>query len=532
MRLPKTLLAAALVAGATGACDSSQGSPLGLAIDLYAPAGQAPFQGVNYLRIWAEDDDGPVTTPKVVPYDGPGSVTLDNIPFGVGRSVVVEGWQGQAPPPEGVVVSRGRSARARVDQGGEAQTLPLMFAKVNAFAPLTNADSRLPSSLASGRVGHTITRSAFGDLFVIGGGTVGDASASWWNAQGFSALSKSVEAIHEATGAVRQLAQGIFYERAWHTTTALYTGQLLVAGGYSTISGSRQAISQVEVYNPQQDRFDVLAAQLAVARAGHTATLIDESSFTILFVGGDPDTAATGTYEIWNPVSGTISVRDLPDGTLRRHHTATLFRIPGRQTDSVLIAGGESPSGPLNSALVYDIATDTMTLVPGGLSVAKTQATATWVPARNFIYVAGGFTSQDRTQVTGTIDVYDVGTQKFFTNPGFTLRTPRAAQAAAPLRGNAVLLSGGLGANRTALNSVEVIYEYLDPAQGAFVIDVAQSNADPSNGDPLIPYLSSARFGQRVLTLESGMALLVGGVGVDGQGTTTNPTDLTVYNPQ
>lgn len=532
MRLPKTLLAAALLAGATGACDSSQGSPLGLAVDLYAPAGQAPFQGVNYLRIWAEDDTGPVTTPTVVPYDGPGSASLDNIPFGVGRSVVVEGWQGQAPPPEGVVVSRGQSTRARVDQGAAAQTLPLMFAQVNTFAPLTNAESRLPSSLGSGRVGHTVTRNAFGDLFVIGGGTVGDASASWWNAQGFSALSKSVEVIDEATGAIRQVANSLFYERAWHTTTALNTGQLLVAGGYSTISGSRQAIRQVEVYDPKHDRFDVLAAQMAVARAGHTATLIGEGSFTVLFVGGDADTAATGTYETWNPVTGKISVRDLPDGQLRRHHTATLFRIPGRTTDSVLIAGGESPDGPLNTALVYDIATDTMTLVPGTLSVAKTQATATWVPARNFIYVAGGFTSQDRTQATATIDVYNVGTQEFFTNPGFALRTPRGGQAAAPLRGNAVLLSGGLGTNRTPLNSVEIIYEYLDPGQGAFVIDVAQSNTDPSNGDPLIPYLSSARFGQRALTMESGMALLVGGVGVDGQGTTSNPTDLTVYNPQ
>ena len=35
------------------------------------------------------------------------------------------------------------------------------------------------------------------------------------------------------------------------------------------------------------------------------------------------------TFEIWNPYSGTIAFGQLPDNTMRRHHEATLFGVPG-----------------------------------------------------------------------------------------------------------------------------------------------------------------------------------------------------------
>src|SRR5690606_3245762 len=93
--------------------------------------------------------------------------------------------------------------------------------------------------------------------------------------------------------------------------------------------------------------------RLAVPRAGHTATLIDDATRLVLFVGGDE----AGTWELWDPVGGSVpygGAKPLPDGLARRHHRATTFFLPGRAEPAVLITGGESPAFVHATAMLYD----------------------------------------------------------------------------------------------------------------------------------------------------------------------------------
>jgi hypothetical protein len=523
----RALTAALAIAMSAAACSSDSVAELGMAVSVYTSPGHDPYSSVSFLRLYAQSpSEGIVGDPVVVPYSPTGQAEIPLIPYGADRQIVVEGWTAGAGGSLGFLVSRGKSLYADVLSGVAQQTLPVLLARVNAFVSLSDSINRSVVQLVQGRVGHAIERTPRHELLVVGGGAVANATAAWWGPTGVSSLSKSVEIVDLTTNSVRQHADGMFFERAWHTVTALGTGQALIAGGYANINGTPQAINRVEVYNPGGP-IQVLQNNLAKARAGHTATLVDEETFTVLFVGGDTD--GQGTYELWNPVSGTLSLRDLPEGARPRgHHRATSFTLPGRKPP-ILITGGEDDQGMIASVMIYDVQTDTMFLHKESLSEARAQHAAVFVAARNYVYVAGGYTTTDRQTASAAIDVYDIGADDLFANQGFRLKTARGGIAAAAMSGNSVLLSGGTGTGGGALNSIEVIYEYLDPARGAFVIDVAPSNTDPSVGPP-IPFLQGARFGQQAIFLDGGMALLIGGVSTEGG--LSMPTDLTLYNPQ
>ncbi len=516
----------ALAGFGMAACDEAP-SEKGLAVALYtAPGAPDPFENVGFLRVLVEGDGLSQAYEKVVSFSSEGSASLEGIPFGNGRQVTIEGWTRNASGKPGAVVSRGRSVRARVQQGGGEQALNVLMARVNSIFPMADAVQRAPQALSQGRVGHTVTRTVRGEIVVAGGGTLADASDPWWTGEGVAAISNAVEVIEERTNTRRPHA-AMVQGRVWHTGTALETGQVLLAGGWAPVDGGPPvARKDVDVYNPgPTGTVDRLDRQLDKARAGHTATLVDGFSHTILFVGGDMD--GVGTYEIWNPLTGMQKRADLPDGSPRRHHQATLFEIPGQASPYVLITGGESDDGPLASALVYDIGGDVMFPLPTGLGEGRTQHTATWVESRGYIYLAGGFTALDRSAASSAISVYDIGNNVFQNEiGGFQLATPRGGHTAAALPRNGVLLAGGVGPGGALLGDVEVIHEFLDPTNNIFVIAVAPSAAGG------VPYLPQFLAGAQAASLESGMALLVGGIGTDGAGALTHPTNLLLFNPE
>lgn len=136
-------------------------------------------------------------------------------------------------------------------------------------------------------------------------------------------------------------------------------------------------LRQVERFSPVVSLEDPASkcTELSVARAGHSATLLDDGR--VLFAGGFEGTAnatTTWTYkdsvEIFNPRTGAITTDTPPmqtvnpvKATTRAFHTAT--RLPSGQ---VLIAGGESnfpnaqtgarSMGTVNSAILFDATVD------------------------------------------------------------------------------------------------------------------------------------------------------------------------------
>jgi hypothetical protein len=75
----------------------------------------------------------------------------------------------------------------------------------------------------------------------------------------------------------------LHYNRPGHTATVLANGLVLVAGGDDGPQGGTGATATAELYDPATNRWS-LTGSMAVARGGHTATLLKDG--TVLVVGG------------------------------------------------------------------------------------------------------------------------------------------------------------------------------------------------------------------------------------------------------
>jgi hypothetical protein len=135
--------------------------------------------------------------------------------------------------------------------------------------------------------------------------------------------------------------------RVDHTATLLANGKVLIAGGdIDNADYSTTILSSVELYDTGSGKFTT-ATSLIVARAKHTATVLQDN--TVLIAGGSGTTPASA--ELYHPDTGEF----VPTGflkTLRARHTATLL-----PTGQVLIAGGDATTesgAPLASAELYD----------------------------------------------------------------------------------------------------------------------------------------------------------------------------------
>jgi hypothetical protein len=519
------LLLLLLLPLALTSCGGDEKGELGISLQIASLPGVDSFSNVSIIRLSVESEGTTIVDAKQSSFDpAGGSMSLDGIPYGDARQVVVEGWSSTPEGDLGFLISRGRSAPVNVSEGGDSVDLNVFMAPVNSFHPMTSLLDGNLQTLAQGRVGHTVTKTVRGEVLVVGGGTTAGPDSSWWAPEGFVAFHNSVEVLDEAQQHISLHPKGMYFGRAWHTATSLPTGQVFLSGGYTSINGQNQPLKRVEVYNPGlSSAIDVIKFDMQVPRWGHTATLLEEESFTVLFVGGDDEGSAQGTYELWNPYVGNIAFGQLPDGMMRRHHQATLFNVPD-YGPAVIISGGESSTGTLDTMLIYDIQKNNMLAHPGKMVAPRTQHASVWVEGRNFVYMTGGFTTKDRSAVSNAIDVYSIVDNTVLTQPGFNLKTARGGHSVAKTFGNAVVFMGGTGQGGTPLDSLEIIYEYMDPNQGAFRIEVAQSS---NQGAVIIPFLPSARTGSRSVFTDSGMVLTVGGYGEGGN----QPTDVLLYSP-
>ncbi|MFT7579107.1 MAG: hypothetical protein ACI9MR_000769 [Myxococcota bacterium] len=523
---------------AVAACDDGEGSPpTGMSVALYsAPNTADPFQGVSFIRLLVTGDGLDAPIEQLVPYERGGGADLDGIDFtgpGQTRQLTIEGWAANSAGQPVNLISRGRSRPAAIPEGGSGVMFDVLMARVNSFVPLVSADTLAEQRMVESRVGLAATQNAVGEIVVSGGGTVSTAGSMWW-AGGFDRVTSGVEAIGLDSHEVGQRSS-MLEARAWHTATAVGSGQVIMAGGYGATG---LPLNSVELYNPPGVVGGAplpISNPLAVPRAAHSATLIDPTQRLILFVGGD----AQGTWELWDPINGTRGAQPLPDAKSRRHHAAETFFLPGRTEPAVLIAGGEDNSGVHATSMLFDSVARTMVpvaeVMPAG---GRTQLTATYVPDRGFIYVVGGYTDTTRANATPGIDVFEVATQRFIpNNAGFRMRTARGGHGASLMPNNTVVITGGggsepVGTAARPLGSIEVIHEFIDVVNAELRIEVA-SSFNPETQNLAVPFMPTERLGHRSVALDNGMTLLVGGATMDPtSGDFVMVPSLSAYNPQ
>lgn len=229
--------------------------------------------------------------------------------------------------------------------------------------------------------------------------------------------------------------------RAYHTATLLPTGDVLVAGGKSGATSTRNTAM---IYRAASRTWSTVAGTMSVARSSHTATLLGNGQ--VLIAGGDDGTTALASGELYNfatdqfiPVGNAMSAG-------RTHHAAALMR-----SWNVLLAGGDGTS----TADVYDFGNNAFVPV-GSMATVRSHATATPLPDGR-VLVAGG---RDGTAELGTAEVFDGAA---FTGTPGTL-TPRYDHAAAALPSGEVIVAGGQDAS-----GFLALVERYEPASGRFV---------------------------------------------------------------
>src|SRR5436305_1878191 len=115
--------------------------------------------------------------------------------------------------------------------------------------------------------------------------------------------------------------------RSGHTATLLHNGKVLVAGGFD----GNITLASAELYDPAKGTCGTTGSRVT-ARAYHTAPLLPNGK--VLFAGGGDGHMIFATAELYDPASGTWSAT----GSLvftRFGHTATLL-----PNGKVLVAGG------------------------------------------------------------------------------------------------------------------------------------------------------------------------------------------------
>ncbi len=216
------------------------------------------------------------------------------------------------------------------------------------------------------------------------------------------------------------------------TLTLLADGTALMTGGIDDFSGT--ITNSAEIFTPSNEYFVMLTAPMMEARAGHTATLLNDG--TVLIAGGIVNMngvmTAVDSAEIYNPATQTFSPVLAPMTWARTGHTATLLK-DGR----VLLAGGYNGTSEFS------------------LSGSSNGDTLTW--------------STMNGSILNTAELYDPKTMTFEPVGGINkktgqpiaaMRSARFEHTATMLANGSVLLAGGFGPDKTAaideLNSAEL----------------------------------------------------------------------------
>ncbi len=296
------------------------------------------------------------------------------------------------------------------------------------------------------------------------------------------------------------------------TATLLKNGMVLIAGGEE----AGTSLSLAELYNPATGMFSVTGS-LNVARQNHTATLLPDG--TVLITGGETGNSDNlvdlNSAELYDPANGTFTLTTGSMTTVRSSHMAALLN-----DGTVLIAGGEAPSGTVNNATLssaetYDPATQLFSAISASLTTPR-EAASTALLNGGTVLIAGGF--QYPTSSLASAELYDPTSQTFTATTGsMTIaRTPAENEPipATLLTNGTVLFEGGETPNT---NSPLATAEIYDPVAQTFTATAS---------------MNEARDGNTATRLIDGSVLAAGGDGVlPGDSSNTTLATAELYEP-
>jgi hypothetical protein len=309
-----------------------------------------------------------------------------------------------------------------------------------AGTPLATAELYNPADGAWTRTGSmliplsqaTATLLENGDVLVAGGLT---------EVSGSVAATAAAELYHPSTGV--WTATGSLKTPSFDAGAALLTssGDVLRAGGLSAVGSGAAATAAVELYDPSTSSWtDAQPLPLAVAGAQVTGL----TGGNILVAGGvtSASGSASSLAEVYQSSSGTWA----PVGHVAvpvSEATATLLG-----NGDVLVAGGETSAlgTPTSATQLFDPSTGRFASA-GSLPTASYAATATVLASGEVLY-AGGLTTPSGTP-TSSAALFDPADQVWSATGGLLVASGFAVSARLP-NGDALVAAGRTSTGVTA----------------------------------------------------------------------------------
>ncbi|ATB32231.1 hypothetical protein MEBOL_005707 [Melittangium boletus DSM 14713] len=376
---------------------------------------------------------------------------------------------------------------------------------VERFTPVEEGVRGAPA-VASGK-GRVLEVRGYTDLPVSGGRVVavGRSHASDWSAtpEG-STVDVALRRVGEYTrpsldgDACLELAEA----RAGHTATLLEDGRVLLAGGFQLDSEGRpSSLASVEVFHPSRGSLERLP-DLSAARAFHTATRLPDGQ--VMLVGG----------EVWTAGEAVpLKVAQVLDVAAARSTSVEWAHARGRHAAAVdasgrvLVVGGVGEGGRVvTEAEGYDSTTGRVFSV--ATPVARVGMGAQALGDGQRIAVVGG---SDGVTLQPDVLVFAYQEDSFVpVSGGGVLREPRRDAALVPFgSGERLLYVGGHASPGEALTDTLLASSEMVLSEGAL-----NAGAAPQ---------VFARSGPCAVALPDGRVMTLGGRGFGSGGLVSDP---------
>ena len=189
----------------------------------------------------------------------------------------------------------------------------------------TSGKFTMTGSMRAAREAATATVLSDGRVLVAGGGPCGDPQSG-------TATTYATAEIYDPRTGTFSPAGDMSVEREEDTATLLPDGRVLVAGGFSYLSG--QYYSSAEIFDPSTNRF-ALTGSMTTARSDDVAVLLPDGK--VLVAGGnnaDNQEDGVASAEVFDPTTGTFTA------TGSMHWPRSFFTATLLSDGEVLVSGG------------------------------------------------------------------------------------------------------------------------------------------------------------------------------------------------
>jgi hypothetical protein len=495
------------------------------------PAKESPLMGVQVVqvRVLGEGIAKPVVAQTRVGSMS-STIDLPNIPTGPKRVIEVRGYESD-PPSRVVSIGRSLPIDipdvVPAELKGQPIPISVFLRRTDSLVPVSSVDTPTQcATLNTARAGHTATLLDDGRVFIAGGYGF-DSPGLKTALADVEIYDPNVGLLRLPRTPRMETRSGGVFPKAFHTATKVKNGQVMVWGGETFLSSGVSVPSPVVIYfDPTNESKDATnyplfrGKQSMVPRSQHTAA--GDRSGKVLIAGGvtrgSSGSAAARELEWYDPDTDRINIVSMV--SLQREQGVLVPFISKMDQAYVAMVGGLSGTDLAPDVLFFAFTQTTvgqqMQPTPPRLAMpGRRGAPATTLNGSDLL-VVGGYADTTGAVVLRSTELVSNGT----VIAGPDLDVARAESCVVAIDDSTVFGLGGLtrstaGAPLTSDNGSFVIR----PSMGGSATFTAKGN------------LPKGRHHHTCTRLSDGSVLIVGGANRTVTGSEEVLNDVWVYTP-